>query len=68
MATIVLQVTGMKCGGCENSVKDAVQALAGVKAVTPSFKANTVEVDYDDAVADPDAIKKAIQAKGFAVA
>lgn len=68
MATIVLQVTGMKCGGCENSVRDAVQALAGVNAVTPSFKANTVEVDYDESRTGLDTIKKTIQDKGFAVA
>ncbi|SMF93338.1 copper chaperone [Methylomagnum ishizawai] len=68
MATIVLQVTGMKCGGCENTVKTAVSALAGVAAVTPSFKANTVEVDYDEAQTDPETIKQAIQGKGFAVA
>ncbi len=68
MATIVLQVTGMKCGGCENSVRDAVKGLAGVNTVTPSFKANTVEVDYDESEADIETIKKTIKDKGFAVA
>jgi copper chaperone CopZ len=68
MATIVLQVTGMKCGGCENSVRDAVKGLAGVNTVAPSFKANTVEVDYDAAQADIEAVKQAIRDKGYAVA
>ena len=68
MATIVLEVTGMKCGGCENSVKEAVQGLAGVNAVTPSFKANTVEVDYTEGQADLAGIKQTIRDKGFAVA
>ncbi len=68
MATIVLQVTGMKCGGCENTVKDTVQSLAGVNAVTPSFKAGTVEVDYNEGQADLAGIKQAIRDKGFTVA
>lgn len=68
MATIVLNVTGMKCGGCEKTVNEAVQALAGVESVTASHKASTVEVTYDADKTAPDAIKKTIQGKGFAVA
>ncbi|MGZ8216396.1 heavy-metal-associated domain-containing protein [Methylomagnum sp.] len=68
MATIVLSVTGMKCGGCEKSVQEAVQALAGIESVTASHKASTVEVAYDADQIAVDAIKKTIQGKGFAVA
>lgn len=68
MASIVFNVTGMKCGGCEKTVNEAVQALAGVESVTASFKANTVEVAYDADKIAADAIKKTIQSKGFAVA
>ena len=58
----------MKCGGCENSVRDTVQNMAGVSSVKPSFKASTVEIDYDESQADIESIKQAIQGKGFAVA
>ncbi len=65
MATIVLQVTGMKCGGCENQVRDAVMACSGVEKVTPSHKAATVEVEYDPATTDLDQVRKIITGKGF---
>ncbi|MEW6038162.1 MAG: heavy-metal-associated domain-containing protein [Pseudomonadota bacterium] len=68
MATIQLQVTGMKCGGCENTVTKAVTALAGVTSVTASHKENRVDVDYDPAQTDPEAIRLAIADQGFTVA
>jgi copper chaperone len=68
MATIVLQVTGMKCGGCENQVQDTVKNCPGISAVKASHKTATVEVEYDEARTDLEAVKAAIRAKGFAIA
>ncbi|AAU93113.1 MULTISPECIES: heavy-metal-associated domain-containing protein [Methylococcus] len=68
MATIQLQVTGMKCGGCENTVVKTVAALAGVTSVTASHKENRVDVEYDPDRIDPDAIRKAIAGQGYTVA
>ena len=63
----VLGVKGMKCGGCEATVREAVTALEGVINVQPSFRENTVEVEYEEGKADLDAIRRAITAKGFQV-
>lgn len=68
MATIVLQVTGMKCGGCENAVQEAVKGSAGVSLAKASHQAGTVEVEYDEAQGNVESIKKAIREKGFSVA
>jgi copper chaperone len=62
---ILLGVKGMKCGGCETTVREAVQALDGVLGVKPSFRDNTVEVEYEEGKADLEAIRRAIAAKGF---
>jgi copper chaperone CopZ len=61
----VLSVKGMKCGGCETSVRDAVQALAGVSSVQPNFKENSVEVEFDEGQIDLETIRRTIVAKGF---
>jgi len=63
----VLGVKGMKCGGCETTVRDAVKALDGVTDVRPDFRENSVEVEYEEGKADLDAIRRAITAKGFQV-
>ncbi len=63
----VLSVKGMKCGGCEASVREAVKSCAGVISVQPNFRENQVEVEYDEGKADLQAISSAITAKGFQV-
>jgi copper chaperone len=63
----VLSVKGMKCGGCENSVREAVQSCAGVTEVRPNFRENQVEIEYEEGKADLEAISQAISAKGFQV-
>lgn len=63
-----LNVSGMKCGGCETNVQTTVGALAGVQAVKAFAKESRVEVEFDEAKVSLDAIKQAIQGKGFTVA
>lgn len=61
----VLGVKGMKCGGCETTVRESVQALTGVVSVQPNFKENSVEVEYDESQIDLETIRRTIVAKGF---
>ncbi len=61
----VLNVKGMKCSGCEATVRDAVQSCKGVISAHPNFRDNTVEVEYEEGEADLDAIRRAISAKGY---
>jgi copper chaperone len=67
MANAVLNVKGMKCGGCETNVSETVKAFAGVQSVKASHKEARVEIEFDDTQSDLDAIKKAITGKGFEV-
>jgi len=63
----VLGVKGMKCGGCETTVRETVKVLDGVISVQPNFRENTVEVEYEEGKADLEAIRRAITGKGFQV-
>jgi copper chaperone len=65
--TSVLSVTGMKCGGCENTVKTKLQAVDGVLSIEPSFKENRVTVEFDNEKLNLDAIKSVITQAGFTV-
>ena len=64
----VLTVKGMKCGGCENTVQDAVKTCGGVLSVTANHRESKVEIDYEEGAANLDAIKQTIASKGFEVA
>lgn len=67
MEKITLNVTGMKCGGCESNVKEKLSVVAGVAAVSASRKENSVKVEFDAAKTSVDEIKKVIAGAGFTV-
>lgn len=59
-------VGGMACGGCEENVEDAVDALDGVTRVEADNEGNSVEIVADEGVAD-EAIQAAIEDAGYEV-
>lgn len=67
MKTATLRVNGMTCGGCVASVKHALAALSGVAGVDVSLSDRHVQVHYDDARVDVDAMRTALQAAGYDV-
>lgn len=68
METITLRVTGMTCGGCENSLKRALGRIDGVGDVDASHAAQSVRVSLDPAKVTVDQIRERIAAIGFTVA
>ena len=68
MATKVeLTVTGMKCGGCENTIKQALTGKDGIISVDTSHGDNWVAVEYDEAVLEEDDVIELIEDAGFTV-
>ena len=68
METVTLKVTGMTCGGCENSVKRALGRLDGVGEVFASHAEQRVTVSLDPGKVTPDQVRQKIVAIGFTVA
>ena len=66
--TVKLTVTGMKCGGCENTIKQALTSKEGVLSVAAKHSENWVEVEFDEAVLEEDDIIEFIEEAGFTVA
>ena len=68
MTTIVkLNVTGMKCGGCENTIKQALTGKAGILSVDTSHGDDRVEVEFDETTIEEDDVIELIEAAGFKV-
>jgi copper chaperone len=59
-----LQVEGMTCGGCANSVKRSVQAVDGNAKVDVDLASKKVRVETS---ADLNAVKSAIVEAGYPV-
>jgi copper chaperone CopZ len=67
MEQLILTVTGMSCGGCENTVKRAVSTLDGVANVTASHRENRVTLTYDPSKVDRSAVARRIEDAGYEV-
>ncbi len=65
--SISLTVTGMKCGGCENNAKSALNALDGIISVEASSKENRVDVEFEPEKADVELISETITKTGYKV-
>ncbi|SMG66581.1 [weak similarity to] mercuric ion binding protein [methanotrophic bacterial endosymbiont of Bathymodiolus sp.] len=65
--TVKLTVTGMKCGGCENTIKKALTGKEGIVSFDTSHADDWVEIEYDETVIDEDAVIEIIEDAGFTV-
>lgn len=65
--TINIDVEGMTCTGCENTIKDAVGTVPGVIEVTASHTKGLAVVKYDSTKANFKTISDAITNAGYTV-
>lgn len=63
----VLNVEGISCQHCVNSITKAVSELKGVDGVSIDLKGKTVSVDYDPDQVGLDKIKEVIEDQGYEV-
>ena len=62
-----LNVEGMSCSHCENSVKKAAGALNGDLNVTVDLKGKKVSVEFDSDKVSLETIKDTIEDQGYDV-
>jgi len=65
--TLDLPVAGMDCAECTQHVQHALAALPGVVSVSVSLAAEKATVRFDPRLADLAAMRKAVEAAGYAV-
>ena len=66
MDQVTLKIDGMSCGHCVGAVKKALEQLDGVQV--EQVKIGSAVVSYDPAATSTDAIARAIEEEGYAVA
>jgi copper ion binding protein len=62
-----IQVEGMTCGHCVETVTQAVNSLNGVTQVSVDLDKKQVSVDFDESRTDADAVSSKITEVGFEV-
>ena len=68
MERIELKVEGMTCGGCINSVQNALNQRNGIRSATADLDSGIVTVEFDSAIIQQPVIAAAITEAGFEVA
>lgn len=68
MATTILNIQGMTCGGCVRSVSNALQRIEGVAKVDVALEQGKATVDYDADMTDPAELAAAVDDAGFEAA
>ena len=65
MKTEQINVEGMSCGHCVETIENAVGKMGGVNQVQVSLENKKVSVDFDEGQTTVDAIKEKIVEAGF---
>ncbi|AJY76834.1 copper ion binding protein [Paenibacillus beijingensis] len=65
MKNITMQVEGMSCQHCVNSIEGALKEIGAIGKV--DLKSNTVDVSYDENLITMGQIKEAIEEQGYDV-
>jgi copper chaperone len=65
MKTEQINVDGMSCGHCIETIENAVGKMDGVNQVQVSLENKNVSVDFDESQTTVDAIKETIVEAGF---
>jgi copper chaperone len=63
MATVTLQVQGMSCNHCVNSVEGALKEIGAKGQV--HLSQGTVTVEYEEGKLSVEALKEAIEEQGY---
>ena len=67
MKNLTLNVKGMSCGHCVNSIEGSVGKLEGVSQVNVKLDDAQVEVTFDELKVTLDQIKETIEDQGYEV-
>lgn len=68
MKQITLEVQGMSCGHCVNSIESNVGELNGVKSVKVHLDTSKVDLEFDESLVSLEEIKNEIEEQGYEVA
>lgn len=68
MDKVTISISGMACGGCANTVKQALLALDGVIEADVSHSEARAVVSYDAAQVAVPQLEAAVKAAGYGIA
>lgn len=68
MTTTTIEIKGMTCAGCVNSVTKALKGVDGVQDANVDLEKGQATVTFDDTKTNVDVLKQAVEDAGYDVA
>lgn len=65
MKTTVLNIEGMGCSGCVNTIENTLAAFPGVKTAIANLEKGIAEVDFDEQEVKEEDFRKAVEEAGY---
>lgn len=65
MKKTTLNISGMGCSGCANSIESALNSLEGVESASVNLENEIAEISFDDARVRLSDFEKAIEEAGY---
>ena len=67
MEQLVLQISGIGCGGCEQRIQKALSRLEGVRNSSADYRSGEVRVVYDPSRTSSETVRACIVQSGYEV-
>ncbi len=65
MKTVRLNIEGMSCGHCQQTVEKALRNQSGVRSATVHLQEGAAEVEFDPAAVSPEQLAAAVTEEGY---
>ena len=62
-----IKIEGMNCTGCEHTIKNTLNGIKGIKAISASYLEGNAIIEMDPELADTNEIKNKIKEDGYNV-
>jgi len=67
METITFNIPSISCSSCSGKIQEEIKALEGVDNITADLKSQSVSIEYDPSIVQPQEIRNHIVSMGFEV-
>jgi copper chaperone len=68
MKTMTVNIEGMCCGGCVNSVQTVLKGMDSISSAVASIGKKNVTIEYETSEPSIDSLREAIASVGYKVA
>jgi len=67
METVTFNIPSISCSSCSGKIQEEIKALEGVDNITADLKSQSISIEYDPSIVQPQEIRNHIVSMGYEV-